>query len=76
MSRPKHPNKHIEEALKYAEDQGWRVEKAGKSAHAWGRIYCGGGQREDCIISVWSTPRSPQNHAQQIRRAINKCPHS
>jgi hypothetical protein len=30
---PNHPNKHIREAIKYAEDRGWRVVKAGGQAH-------------------------------------------
>ena len=28
MSRKKHPNKHIEEALQYAESKGWKIEKS------------------------------------------------
>jgi len=29
MFRPRHPNKHIEQAVKYAESLGWRVEISG-----------------------------------------------
>jgi hypothetical protein len=36
----KHPNKHIREALKYAEDHGWTIRKSSGRAHAWGVIYC------------------------------------
>lgn len=35
---PKHPNKHIREALKYAAKQGWTIKKSGPRAHAWGII--------------------------------------
>lgn len=39
MARPSHPKKEVEEALKHAETQGWRVTVGG--SHAWGRIYWG-----------------------------------
>src|SRR5687768_6582733 len=35
---PMHPNKHIREALKYAEQQGWRIVKS--RGHAYCRILC------------------------------------
>jgi len=38
MARKKHPKKEIEEALKYSEKHGWRVEMS--NGHAWGKIYC------------------------------------
>ena len=74
MSRPAHPDKHIEAALQFAESKGWRVQKAGRG-HAWGRIFCPGGKRGDCVMSVWSTPRSCENHARQIRNRVGRCPH-
>lgn len=39
--RKKHPNKEIEKAIRYAERLGWRYRRAGKSAHAWGRLLLG-----------------------------------
>lgn len=27
------------------------------------------------MIFVWSTPRNPQNHAKQLRREVDRCPH-
>ena len=47
MSRPRHPNKHIELAVQYAESLGWRVEMSKGHAgailmspkHA-GRLHC------------------------------------
>ncbi|BBO31753.1 hypothetical protein PLANPX_1365 [Lacipirellula parvula] len=66
-----HPNKHIREALKYAEERGWRVVMSNGHAHC--RIYCGFGHHE-CQMSVWSTPRNPENHAKDIRRIIDACP--
>jgi hypothetical protein len=66
-----HPNKHIREALKYAEEQGWRFVKS--RGHAYGRILCGFGHR-DCQKSIWSTPRNPEKHAKDIRDFVDSCP--
>jgi hypothetical protein len=74
VARPRHPKKEIEDAIQYAERLGWTCEKA--SGHAWGRLYCPHGDRGGCILSVWSTPRSPGNHAHQIRRQVDRCPHA
>ncbi|MDH3975433.1 MAG: hypothetical protein OEV42_14230 [Deltaproteobacteria bacterium] len=76
MPRKMHPKKEIEEALKYAETNGWRVETGG--SHAWGKIYCPYNSKdcrcgEFCITSVWSTPRNAGNHTRQIRRVIDNC---
>jgi hypothetical protein len=71
----KHPNKHIREAIAYAADRGWRVVKAGGQIHIWGNLYCPAQQRGGCIIHVYSTPRVPENHARNIRRGIDDCPH-
>jgi hypothetical protein len=73
MARPRHPNKHIEKAVQYAEAMGWRVELS--QGHAWGRLFCPHATPEGCIISVWSTPRNPENHARHIRREVDQCPH-
>ncbi len=75
MNRRQHPNKEIEAAIKYAENLRWRYRQAGSSAHAWGRLLCPFESRDGCIISVWSTPRNPYNHAEQIRRRVDQCPH-
>ncbi len=43
MSRtksPRHPNKAIRAARTHAVENGWRVEKAGPRAHAWGIMLC------------------------------------
>jgi len=68
-----HPNKHIREALNDAEARGWVIRKAGPRAHAWGVIYCSFGHRE-CWMSIYSTPKNPENHARHIKRTINRCP--
>jgi len=69
----RHPNKDIDAALDYARQNGWTVVKSkGGSAHAWGVMRCAG----DCPqVSIFSTPRVPQNHARALRRAVDRCPH-
>lgn len=76
MARSSHPKKDVEEALKHAEDNGWRVEQGG--SHAWGKIYCPYNDDECrcgefCITSVWSTPKNPGNHARALRRVVDNC---
>jgi hypothetical protein len=75
MRRSKHPNKEIEGSISYAEENGWTYKDSGKSAHAWGQLLCPLHTREGHRIMIWSTPRSSYNHAQQIRRAVDKCQH-
>ena len=77
MGRNTHPKKEVDEALEYAEAQGWTVEKA--TGHAWGRLYCPYNDAECrcgefCIVSVWSTPENPSNHARQLKRVVDNCP--
>lgn len=69
----RHPNKAIEAALAHARENGWTVIKStGGSAHAWGVMRCSG----DCPqVSIYSTPRVPENHARALRRAVDRCPH-
>ena len=72
----RHPNKHIAAAIEVAERRGWRVEKAGPRAHSWGRLLCPESTREGCYVPVFSTPRNPQRHAQDIIRSLDRCPHT
>jgi hypothetical protein len=76
MTRAKHPNKEIEAALQHAEAKKWEVQIGG--SHAWGKMYCPINTKdcrcgEFCITSIWSTPRSPFNHASALRRVVDKC---
>lgn len=45
------------------------------SAHAWGRLLCPLEAREGCAMSIWSTPRDNDVHAEQIKRSVKRCPH-
>ena len=69
--RARHTDKEVEDAVRYAESQGWRVE-AGQN-HAKFKLLCPFADRSGCMIFVWSTPRNASNHARQIRRMIEKC---
>ena len=74
--RPRHPNKEIENALAYAEKNGWRVVLL--KGHAWGKIQCPWNDAECrcgtfCQASVWSTPRVPEHMAHNIRRVVDGC---
>ncbi|MCZ7664772.1 MAG: hypothetical protein M5U22_18445 [Thermoleophilia bacterium] len=71
-----HPDKEVEDALRFAEIHGWKVEQGkGQSKHAWGSMYClGKSGRGQCRASIWSTPRVPQDHAKELRRRVLQCP--
>lgn len=71
--RPRHPNKEIEAAVQYAEAEGWTLMLS--RGHAWGHLRCPFGRRGGCITPVWSTPRSPEAHADRIRRDVDRCQH-
>ena len=75
MTVSKHPSKEIQSVIDYAVDKGWRVIETGKSGHAFCRLYCPEQSREGCQLSVWSTPRNEGNHAKQIIRRVDRCPH-
>lgn len=73
MSRPRHPDKHIEKAVQYAERLSWRVVLS--KGHPWGRILCPHAERGGCMVGIWSTPRNTENHARHIMREVDMCPH-
>jgi acetolactate synthase regulatory subunit len=78
MARRRHSDPHIEKALRYAERRGWRVVSLSARAHGWGKMYCPHNDSdcrcgEFCITVVWGTPRSPENHARQLRRVVDGC---
>jgi len=72
----KHPNKAIRESIRYAEAKGWSVTEAGARAHIWGTLWCPHHERDGCRIRVMCTPRNPEKHAGDIRRDVDRCPHS
>lgn len=68
----KHPNKSIQAALEYAKKHGWEIVPYGRSAHSFCRLRCKQGHTEH-QMSIWSTPRNPENHAKQILRKVKEC---
>lgn len=66
----RHPNKHIQAAIEYALKHGFTFVLG--RGHCFGVIRCGveGGV---CHKSVWSTPRSPEDHAKDLIRVVNRC---
>ena len=73
MARPRHPNKDIEAAVRYAERQGWSWAKA--TGQAWVRLRCPHAARGGCQFWVYGTPRNPGAHADRIRRQVDACPY-
>lgn len=71
----KHPNKHIREAIRYAEKNRWTFVKASPRAHIYGVLYCPRRTRDGHRFNVHSTPRKPESHARDIRREVDKCDH-
>ncbi|MDT6961112.1 hypothetical protein QTN24_06365 [Cupriavidus sp. SZY C1] len=76
MGRTRHPKKEVEAAVRYAEQEFWRCTVGG--AHAWGKLYCpyhcaACRCGEFCIVSIWSTPRDPAQHARFLRRVVDNC---
>jgi hypothetical protein len=56
-SRPKHPNKEIEAAVCYAEEEGWTWFKV--KGHAWDKLYCPHHDRDGCTILSGLHPGFP-----------------
>src|ERR1035437_4926341 len=76
MTRQTHSKKEVEDAVKFAETEGWTVLLGG--GHAWGKMYCPYNDvecrcGEFCIVSIWSTPKNPWNHAKQLKRVVTNC---
>lgn len=71
MARSRHPDKDIEAAVAYAEDQGWRFQKS--KGHAWGRLFCPNADQSGCQVSIWSTPKNGVNHARTLVKIVDKC---
>jgi hypothetical protein len=69
----KHPNKQIRAAIEAAEQAGWQVVGAGKSAHCFCKLRCGTPEHSEHTMSIWSTPKSPEEHAKTILRKIKQC---
>jgi len=65
------PAKEIKRAIAYAEQNGWRFELSGPRAHPYGKLLCPAECGEHVFV-VYGTPRNPQYHANDIRRAVDR----
>lgn len=67
-----HSKKQVRKALDEAHKAGFDVKET-TAGHRWGYVRC-----TECgqTFSVWSTPRSADNHAKQIRRFIANHSHT
>lgn len=78
MARNKHPDKDIEKALQYAEQNVWIIEKRAGSSHAWGVMKCPNNNPMCrsalyCLKSIWCTPKNTQNFSREIKRIVDGC---
>lgn len=66
MVRPRHPKKDLEQVLKAAEEQGWRVERGGR----YYTMYCPCDEKHKKTVKLTpSDPNYRQNLLGQLRRA-------
>ncbi|SDF33989.1 hypothetical protein SAMN04515659_0713 [Dyella sp. 333MFSha] len=75
MPRNTHSKRQVEDALRYAESNGWRVES--QRSH-WGVMYCPANNRlcacgEFCMTSIAGAPQNPETHARKLRRIVDRC---
>lgn len=69
MPEARHPKKEVHEAVDELRKADWEVEL--RTGHAWAVAKCPYGC---CMVSIWSTPQVPGNHARQLRRSLERCP--
>lgn len=72
--RSKHPDKDVEDAIRYAESEGWIVRAGGH----WGFLYCPYNDSDcrcgtRCKAGIWSTPKNAGTHARQLRAVVEGC---
>jgi hypothetical protein len=72
----RHKTKEINAAVVYAMDRGWTlVLPEGGNAHLWGTLLCPAGDRDGHTFRVRSTPKHPEDHARDLKRAVDRCQH-
>jgi hypothetical protein len=70
------PAKEILEAIRELEAAGWRVQIASGRAHAYARAYCPGGPEGCPPLTIYGTPRVPENEAAKMLRTLARCEHA
>ena len=76
MARKTHKSKEIEAVLQELDGHGWTVVEG--KGHAWGILRCPTNSKECrcgefCQMSVWSTPKNPEQHARKLRQKALAC---
>lgn len=71
--RKQHSDKQIQVAIEFALQHGWALIDAGRSAHCFAKLRCGIAGHREHMMSIWSTPANPENHAKQIVRKVRQC---
>jgi len=76
LRRKKHTSKEIEGVLQELEKLGWNLIEG--KGHCWGILRCPANDQdcrcgEFCQMSVWSTPKNPQQHAKKLRQKALAC---
>jgi hypothetical protein len=76
MARKRHTSKEIETMIQELEALGWAVIEG--KGHAWGMLRCPNNSKECrcgefCQMSVWSTPKNPQQFAKKLRQKALAC---
>ncbi len=70
------PAKEILAAIRELEVAGWRIQITSSRAYAYARAYCPGGPDGCPPLTIYGTPRVPENEATKIRRALARCEHT
>lgn len=76
MTRSRHKSKEIEAVIRELEALGWQVVEG--KGHAWGILRCPANSTdcrcgEFCQMSVWSTPKNPEQFAKKLRQKALAC---
>jgi hypothetical protein len=72
---PRHQHPSIRDAIDVARAAGWHLRRT--RGHGYGRAFCRRAERGGavCKIIIDTTPKGPENRANDLRRAVRDCPH-
>ena len=76
LRRKKHTSKEIEAVILELEALGWSLIEG--KGHCWGILRCPANDQDCrcglfCQMSVWSTPKNPQQHAKKLLKKALAC---
>jgi hypothetical protein len=70
---PAHSKPSWREAIGSARAAGWHLQLF--SGHSWGKVVCSRTMANPCAKLIFSTGKSSENHAKDLLRLIQRCPH-